>query len=147
VTLPVYNIIDFGARGDGKTLDTPSINKAIEEAAARGGVTAKQALREVSRFEKENPEPYRFGILPSCGFFIRHVDGIQLENVEVRFMEKELRPAFYLDDVKNAEFLFVKAQKEESIPSIALRNVSNLILFCSPGFDDRKIETIENDKF
>ena len=33
----VYNVLDFGAKGDGKTLDSPSINKAIEEAAAKGG--------------------------------------------------------------------------------------------------------------
>lgn len=113
----------------------------------KGGGTAEQALREVPGFEKEYPEPYRFGIMPSYGFFIRHVDGIQLENVEVRYIEKEFRPAFYLDDVRNAEFLFVKAQKEEGIHSIALRNVSNLILFRSLGFDDRKIEKIENGKF
>ena len=34
-----YNVIDFGAKGDGKTLDTDAINKAIETAAAKGGGT------------------------------------------------------------------------------------------------------------
>jgi len=33
------NVRTFGAAGDGKTLDTPAINKAIEEAAAAGGGT------------------------------------------------------------------------------------------------------------
>jgi len=112
----------------------------------KGGGTAEQALREVPGFEKEYPEPYRFGILPSYGFFIRHVNGIQLNNIDIRFIEKELRPAFYLDDVKNAEFLFVKAQKEEGVPSLSLKNVSNLILFRSLGFDEKKIEKIENEK-
>jgi len=33
----VFNIRDFGAVGDGMTLDTPAINKAIEDCAAAGG--------------------------------------------------------------------------------------------------------------
>src|SRR2546427_4595954 len=32
-----YHVRVFGAKGDGKTLDTPAVNKAIEVAAAAGG--------------------------------------------------------------------------------------------------------------
>ncbi len=32
-----YDVREFGAKGDGKTLDTPAINRAIEEVAALGG--------------------------------------------------------------------------------------------------------------
>jgi len=35
----VFNVRDFGATGDGKTLDNPAINKAIEAAAQTGGGT------------------------------------------------------------------------------------------------------------
>src|SRR5664279_6398278 len=35
----IFDVREFGAKGDGKTLDTPSINKAIEAAAAAGGGT------------------------------------------------------------------------------------------------------------
>src|SRR6266702_1166748 len=37
-TSPIYNVKTFGATGDGKTLDTPAINKTIDAAAA-GGAT------------------------------------------------------------------------------------------------------------
>ena len=36
---PVYDVRTFGARGDGKTLDTPAINRTIEAAAGAGGGT------------------------------------------------------------------------------------------------------------
>ena len=32
-----YNVKDFGAKGDGTTLDSPAINAAIEEAVRNGG--------------------------------------------------------------------------------------------------------------
>ncbi|MGO4210107.1 glycoside hydrolase family 28 protein [Terriglobus sp. 2YAB30_2] len=35
----LYNVRTFGATGDGKTVDTPAINKAIEELARSGGGT------------------------------------------------------------------------------------------------------------
>jgi polygalacturonase len=37
----VYNVRAFGATGDGKTIDTAAINKAIEAAAAAGGGTVR----------------------------------------------------------------------------------------------------------
>ena len=36
---PVYNVKQFGAKGDGKNIDTKAIDKAIETAAAAGGGT------------------------------------------------------------------------------------------------------------
>jgi polygalacturonase len=37
----LYNIRDYGAVGDGKTLDSPAINKAIEACAGAGGGTVR----------------------------------------------------------------------------------------------------------
>jgi polygalacturonase len=38
-SLPFYDVRTFGTRGDGKTLDTPAINRAIETVAKNGGGT------------------------------------------------------------------------------------------------------------
>ena len=35
----IYNVKDYGAKADGTTIDTPAINRAIEEAASQGGGT------------------------------------------------------------------------------------------------------------
>jgi len=35
----VYNVKNYGAKGDGKSMDAPAINKAIEDAASKGGGT------------------------------------------------------------------------------------------------------------
>ena len=35
----IYNVRDFGARGDGTSLDTAAIQKTIDTAAAAGGGT------------------------------------------------------------------------------------------------------------
>ena len=37
--LGAFDVKAFGAKGDGKTVDTPAINKAIEAAVAAGGGT------------------------------------------------------------------------------------------------------------
>ncbi|HET8654160.1 MAG TPA: glycosyl hydrolase family 28-related protein, partial [Longimicrobiaceae bacterium] len=36
---PVFDVRSYGARGDGKTLDTDAINRAITAASAAGGGT------------------------------------------------------------------------------------------------------------
>ncbi len=36
---PVFNVMTYGARGDGKTVDTPAVNSAVDSANASGGGT------------------------------------------------------------------------------------------------------------
>lgn len=58
-----------------------------------------------------------------------------------------MRPAFYLDDVKNAEFRFVKAQKAEGAQSMFLKNISKLTLFHSLNLPDGTKDKVTDEKF
>jgi polygalacturonase len=80
-----------------------------------GGGTIEMA--QITPPEKENayPEPGMFGSTPSYGFYLRHVNGIEFNNVQVSYTGMEARPAFYLLDTKNADFMHVKAKRSPDI--------------------------------
>ena len=44
--------------------------------------------------EKGYPEFTMFEELPSWGFYVRHVKGIQMHNIKLRLQEDDFRPAF-----------------------------------------------------
>lgn len=46
------------------------------------------------------PEYSMFGELPAYGLYVRHVDGLTLQNIRVHSREADFRPALVLDDVK-----------------------------------------------
>lgn len=53
----VFEVSAFGAKGDGTTIDTPAINRAIEAAAASGGGAVRFAAGQyrIRRPESEQP--------------------------------------------------------------------------------------------
>lgn len=91
----------------------------------RGGGTKEQAAIQPPENEKEYPEPSMFGPMPAYGFYIRHVDGIEMNNVEVSYMTEDQRPAFILKNVKNATFNNVQAQHEPQVPTFQLNDIEN----------------------
>jgi polygalacturonase len=83
-----------------------------------GGGTAEQAAKKVPELEKNYPEPSMFGTMPSYGFYIRHVSGIKLRDIEVSYMESDARPAFVFDDVKGIDMHNVKGQVAKGVEEI-----------------------------
>ncbi len=97
--------------------------------------------------EKGYPEPAKMGIMPAYGFFIRHVKGIKMNNVEVGYMGKEIRPAIIMDDVKDADLFRIKAQTVPGTKSIVLNNVEGFSIQASEGFKDKKLIKNSNTSF
>ena len=63
-TRGVYDVTNFGARGDGKTLDTAAINQAIAAAAAAGGGTVN--------FPPGNYRSYSIRLQSNVGLHLGH---------------------------------------------------------------------------
>ena len=47
------------------------------------------------------PKPQMMGELPAYGFYLRHVDGVTMENVSVKWRNNDYRPMIVSDDVRN----------------------------------------------
>ena len=58
-------------------------------------------LQSVPEKEAQYPEFSMFGELPSWGFYVRHVDGLEIKNVRLNVRNEDFRPAYVFDDVKN----------------------------------------------
>ncbi len=82
--------------------------------------------------------------MPSHGFYVRHVKGIQFDNIEIRTQKDDLRPAFVLDDVQDADFFRIKAPQAAGAPAFALHNVSDLAVHMCSGVPDTQLKTVEN---
>lgn len=113
----------------------------------QGGGTKEQAALEPPEKENDYPEPSMFGDLPSYGFFIRHVKGLTMNDVEVSYLKEDVRPPFWLADVKDADFFRIKAQRSKDVPTFALKDVENFSVQQSASISDTRIDRVKEKKF
>jgi hypothetical protein len=67
-------------------------------------------LDKVPELSDRYPEFSMFKELPAWGFYIRHAENIEFENVTLRCKEEDYRTAIVLDDVHNATFKSLKVE-------------------------------------
>jgi len=108
----------------------------------KGGGTKEQASAVVPLLEKSYPEPGMFGVIPSYGLYIRYAQNMKLNNIEVSFMSEDKRPAIILDNVKGADFRFVKAQVSLGTPSLVIIDSEELNIFHSFNIIDNILKKI-----
>jgi polygalacturonase len=90
-----------------------------------GGAPKEQAALVVPERENAYPEPTMFGNLPAYGFYVRHVKGLEFNNVQIGYETADPRPAFILEDVQNVDFFHVKAQHEAGVATFVLKDVTD----------------------
>jgi polygalacturonase len=107
----------------------------------QGGGTKDAASIIPPENENGYPEPNRFGPMPTQGFFVRHVQGIEMRDVEIRALREDSRPAFVLEDVNFAEFIHPKVPPGS--PSWALRNVKDFRIWQSGTIPDTYLAQVD----
>ncbi|MEO6522129.1 MAG: glycoside hydrolase family 28 protein [Mucilaginibacter sp.] len=109
----------------------------------KGGGTKEQIVTEVPELEKGYPEPSSFKTTPSYGFFIRHVKYLKVSDVEVSFMQDDMRPAYVLDNVTGADFQHIRAQKAAGSSTFMLKQVKDFNVFNSIGIPTTKLKEVD----
>ena len=113
----------------------------------RGGGTKEQAAIIPPENETDYPEPDRHGEMPAYGFFIRHVNGLVMNGIDVSFMKEDLRSPFVVHDVKNAEFNFIKAQLAHGVPTFVFKNAEDINIYKCKSVEDKTIDRLEQGSF
>ena len=81
-------------------------------------------LKDVPENEKGYPEFTMFEELPSWGFYVRHVKGIQMHNIKLRLQEDDFRPAFVFDRVSNVRLSGISLPENKKAGQVVLRQTS-----------------------
>ena len=113
---------------------------------SKGGGTKEQAALEPPEKEDTYPEPTMFGELPAYGFFIRHVKGLAMRDVEVSYLKEDVRPPFWLNDVIGVDFQHVKAQRSEGVPMFVLKNVADFNTHQCWPLPDTRLDRVDAKK-
>lgn len=66
--------------------------------------TSPKELAKVPEMEKKYPEFSQFKELPAWGFYVRHAKNLTFDNVNLKALKNDYRPAIVLDDVQGATF-------------------------------------------
>ena len=154
ITLSNINVYDVGGRpsfpetGAGMVMGIPG--HYIEDVTLsniriyfRGGTSKEAINKEVPQNIDMYPDPYRWHSLPAYGIYFRYVKGLKVDNVVLRYLNRDERPAFVLDDVHHADFYHIDAEKGDGASIFILKNVSGFSSHEVKGVDNTKVDNTE----
>jgi hypothetical protein len=72
----------------------------------------------IPEMTREYPEPSMLGILPAYGMYARHIQGLTLRDVTLKYQVEDRRPAIVLDDAAAVRFTGVKVVTATGVPAI-----------------------------
>jgi len=96
---------------------------------AAGGVPPEKVPKEVPEREAAYPEHKMFGLLPAYGFYVRHVRGLRMSNVELAYLEPDARPPLVLEDVQGVLLSGLRLQAQST--AVRMKQVKDVLLTSS----------------
>jgi polygalacturonase len=98
------------------------------------------SLEKVPEKETDYPEFSMFGELPCWGLYVRHVTGLQFNDVRLEYKVADFRPAMIFDDVKQIQINGLSIPSAQSTPVIVFKDVSGIGRFTNIKlpFDQKK---------
>ena len=108
-----------------------------------GGGTAEDAKAMPSEQEDNYPDPNRFGVTPSTGFFLRHIRNLEMSHVEIANRAADARPPFYLGAVDRAD-LFAITGLRAAGGAIRLNDVKDLRVGWSRAATDVTLASVDD---
>ncbi len=105
----------------------------------RGGGSKAQAGLQPPEKENDYPEPTMFGEIPAYGFFIRHIRGLEMNNISVSYLKDDARAPFIINDGKSIESRNVKAAHAAGVPTFILNDIENFSIHDSYPLDDLRL--------
>ena len=138
----ISNVTSYGAAW------TPSLFAGLPEAPIEDiklndiylhqlGGFAGDVNRDVPENAAQYPEPAMFGDLPATGIYARHVRGLEASHVEVVSEAVDPRVAFWLEDVGDADFSYIRTRNAAG--AFNLKAVRDFRLSESRGLSDTNI--------
>jgi polygalacturonase len=112
-----------------------------------GGAPAHQDTVIVPEQETAYPEPGRFGPIPAYGFYVRHVKGLELDGVTVKYEKPETRPAFVLEDAEDVAFHDVRAEPTPGSHTLVLHDVRDFRMTGSRPIGELKVDRVESGSY
>lgn len=149
----ISGVICYGPQNDMPAILSGIPGHAIEDIRVsdvyilqQGAGSAAAARIEPPEQQKEYPEPYRLGLLPAAGFFIRHANNLDISRVEVATASTDARPVFWLKDVAGADFSRLKLPRIHGGPAFELTDVSDFHLSASRYLKDFAVEHVAHQE-
>ncbi len=89
---------------------------------------APDAITAIPENKDRYPEFSMWGELPSWGFYMRHASGIKFNNITLKYIKDDFRPAIVMDDVRASMISGLHIPTAKEMPMIQLNNTKDVEL-------------------